>query len=135
MIKYYTLIAIMCLFVSCALLGVGETTVDPSQELRTELETVKKEVDKSNKQYEDIQGSVTSLETRISEVNTNVNTVQSQVTESTQNNESLKSLMITLGIIWAGIVVLSFVLHIIKAKVAPGATIGNILFPWRMAKK
>jgi len=124
-------------FIGCAVIGGPESNpiTKPVAKLQTDLETVKKDIDKSKKQLENITGDVSMFEQRISIMETNVITIQSQIsvikTENIQYNESIKSIVWALAIIWMVIKTIGFIQMLIAAKVMPGKMIKNVFtLPW-----
>jgi len=121
----------------CSLFGGTATNplTKPVAKLETELETAKKDIDKSQKQLEGITGDVSMFEQRFNSMETTLTTIQNQVsivqTETRQYNESLKGIMWTIAGIWVAIKMLAFIQMIIAAKVMPGKTIKNVFtLPW-----
>jgi len=75
----YSLCALFAL--SCSLFG-GDM-VKPVAKLETEMELVKKDIDKSKKEYGDVYGDLKAIEQRITQIETNITTINQQISNQT----------------------------------------------------
>jgi len=114
--------------------GCWGTDISPSAKMAQKVSQAFQKAEKVEQDIEGVGGDLTQIRKEISIMQTNITQIQNQITQTTNNNESLKSLIITVACVYAGLIALRFVLFIVKAKVAPGSTIKNIMFPWRSAK-
>lgn len=73
----------------CAVWESGGIKPEMASQLRAAIKFMKKEYDKSVKQYEGIQGNVTAIENRMSKVETTINNINTTISKiETTNNET-----------------------------------------------
>lgn len=132
--RIFSLAALILLVftLSCSLFGAD---ISPAAKMAQKVATCIEKTDKVQQDIEGVGGDLTQLRTEITNINTTIFQIQQQITKTHNENESLKSLMITFSCIVAGFMVLFFILYLIAAKVSPGSTLWNMLLPWRMVKK
>ncbi len=128
------LLVISALFVlsGCSVLGQD---VSPMMKLAQKVQASIEKSDKVEQDFQGIGGDITQIKKDMTVLNETVMTVQNQITNTHNENESLKSLMITGAIIVGCFCILFVALYVVIAKVAPGKTLWNIICPWRMVKK
>jgi len=105
----------------------GGSSVKPVSELETELELVKKEVDKSVMELQNVQGDVEVYKQNYSTLQSTVSSMQTQITQTVQYNESIKSIAWTICGIYIAIKVWALIQAFIIAKTNEGSTIKNLL--------
>ena len=123
------LLIVVILALGCTGVGIAgtDTTIKPVAELETELKQVREDIDKSNKQLENITGDVSLFEQRITNIETSITTINQQITQNIQYNESIKSIAWTIAGIYVVLKVLEFIRALIIAKVTPGSTLVNLV--------
>ena len=128
--EFTAFILLICVVVvGCTGVGIAgtDTTIKPITELETELKQVREDIDKSNKQLENITGNVSMFEQRLTNIETNVTTISQQITQTVQYNESIKSIAWTIAGIYIILKILEFARALIIAKVTPGSTLLNLV--------
>jgi len=130
-VVFAVFLAALTVLCGCNLFG----GVSPSASMAQKVATAIEKTDKVEQDIQGVGGDLTQIKNDLTELNNTVITMQTQITNTHNENESLKSLMITVALIIGGFCVLFVALYLIVAKVAPGKTLWNIICPWRMVKK
>jgi hypothetical protein len=104
----------------------GGSSVKPVSELETELELLKKEVDKSVMELQNVQGDVEVYKQNYSTLQSTVSSMQTQITQTVQYNESIKSIAWTAFGIYVCLKILAGIQAFVIAKAKKGSTIKNL---------
>lgn len=131
-VPFAVAVLLVLLFSGCSLFG---TDISPTAKMAQKVATCIEKTEKVEQEIKGVGGDLIQVKKDIVNTKTSIIQVQNQNTDNKNENESLKSLIVTVSACIAGFFVLFTVLYIIIAKVAPGKTLWNILCPWRMVKK